>query len=159
MPTGVLCRAIQELDRCLTPLLERGDLIDLEMLDMARKDPMTPVPAERASSLRPRVEEPISIPAPNKPPASGPQEAAKSEELALVQRRRPRVPPKLTLSWVMSSTYSPQKEMDWPVSITLGAQLDLTSFRSLQVTVSYYPIMGRHDISAKPGSLPRCPYN
>ena len=57
-------------------LLERGDLLDLKMLDMAGKHPVTPAPAERALSLRPRVEEPISVPTPNEPPTSEPKEAA-----------------------------------------------------------------------------------
>ena len=98
MPPGVLCGALQELCRCLTPLLERGDLIDLEMLEMVRKDPVTPSPAERALSPRPRVEEPIGVPTPNEPPTSEPEEAAQSAELALVLRERPLAPPGFTLS-------------------------------------------------------------
>ena len=47
---------------CLAPLLEREDLLDLERLDVVRKDPMTPAPAERALSLRPGVEELIGVP-------------------------------------------------------------------------------------------------
>ena len=39
------------------------------MLDVVRKDPMTPAPAERSSSLRPRVDEPIGVPTPNELPA------------------------------------------------------------------------------------------
>ena len=35
---------------------------DLDMLDVARKDPMTLAPVERASSMVPRVEEPVSVP-------------------------------------------------------------------------------------------------
>ena len=49
------------------PLLKRGDLVDLNMLDMARKDPVTPAPAERAPSPRPRMEELIGVPAPSEP--------------------------------------------------------------------------------------------
>ena len=49
------------------------------MLDMVRKDPVIPAPAERASSLQPRVEEPIHVPAPNQPTTSEPKEAAQSK--------------------------------------------------------------------------------
>ena len=45
---------------------------------------MTPAPAERVSSLRPRAEEPIVVPAFNKLPTSEPDEAPQSEGLALV---------------------------------------------------------------------------
>ena len=44
MPPGMLCIAVQELCRCLDPLLDRGDL---DMLDMVRKDPLTPAPVEK----------------------------------------------------------------------------------------------------------------
>ena len=145
MPPGVLCRAVQQLHRCLSPLLEKGNLLDLEMLDVARKDPMTPAPAERASSLRPRVEEPVGVPTPNELSALEPEEAAQSEDLALVQRRL-LAPPGFTLSWVNKSGSSPLEEADWLVSIPLeipqDAQLDLTSFGSLQVTISHYLEMG-----------------
>ena len=97
--TRVLCGAVQELCRCLTPLLERGSLLDLEMLDMARKDLVTPVPAERASSLRPRAEDPIGASASNKLPTLEPKEAGQSEELSLMPRGRPSAHPVFTLSW------------------------------------------------------------
>ena len=97
MPPGVLCRAVQELCRCLAPLLERGVLLDLDMLVMTRKDLMTPAPAERASSQRPRVEEPISVPASSEPTVSEPEEAAQPEEFAVVLSRRPLASPGLTL--------------------------------------------------------------
>ena len=69
MPPGMLCRAVQELYTCLAPLLKKGDLLDLTMLHVVGKDHVTPVPAERASSLekksQPREQEPIDLPAPN----------------------------------------------------------------------------------------------
>ena len=88
MPPGVLCGAVQELCRCLAPLLERGDLLDLDMLNVARKDPMTPAPAERALSLRPRAEELIGVPAPSMPTALEPEKATQPEEFTLVLWRR-----------------------------------------------------------------------
>ena len=45
------------------------------MLDMGRQDPMTNTPAERGLSLRPRLEEQISVPTPGKPTALEPEEA------------------------------------------------------------------------------------
>ena len=47
MPPGVLCWVVQELHSCLAPLLEEVNLLDLEMMDMAKKDPVAPpVPME-----------------------------------------------------------------------------------------------------------------
>ena len=115
MPLGVLCRAGQELCRCLTFLVEQGVLLDLKMMDMARKDPMAPpVPTEGASSSKPRVEEPISLPASDKLPPLEPKEGAHSDKLALVQRRRPPAPHGFTLSWVDESNPSPE-EPYWSV--------------------------------------------
>ena len=77
MPLGVLCRAVQELHRCLTPVLESGNLLDLTMLDVVEKNPMTPpVPTERASSPEPREEEPIGLPTPAKLPTLEPKEVS-----------------------------------------------------------------------------------
>ena len=92
------------------PLLERGDLLDLGMLDVARKDPVTSAPAERASSLRPRVEELIGVPASNELPPLEPREAAQSEELAHMQRRRPLALLGFTLSWADESDQSLQED-------------------------------------------------
>ena len=38
----ILCRAVQELPRCPTSVIESGNLVDLKMLDVAKKDPMAP---------------------------------------------------------------------------------------------------------------------
>ena len=82
MPPGVLCGAVQELHSCLIPLLKWGDLLDLKMLDMAKKDPIpSHVHMGEASSPEPRAEEPISIPASDEMLASESQEAAHPEEL------------------------------------------------------------------------------
>ena len=113
------------------PLLERGDLLDLNILDALRKDPMTPAPAERASSLRPRAEEPISVPATSKPTALEPEEAAQQEQFALVLRRRPLNLPVFILSLVDESGPPSLKEADWFMSILLGVQLDFASLRFL----------------------------
>ena len=67
------------------PLLEKGDLLDLNMLDMVRKDPVTPAPAERASLLRPRVEGLISVPAFSEPTNLEPEEAHNQKNLPLCQ--------------------------------------------------------------------------
>ena len=51
MPPGMLCRAVQEFHRCLAPLLEKGDELDISVLDMVEKDPVTPsILTERTSS-------------------------------------------------------------------------------------------------------------
>ena len=84
----MLCGAVLELHSCIAPLLESGDLLNLNMLYVVMKDPVTPAPVERASSL----EEPVSVPAPSEPTASEPEEAAQPEDFTLVPKRRPLVP-------------------------------------------------------------------
>ena len=37
-PLGMLCRAVQEFHRCHTSVIASGDLVDLKMLDVARRD-------------------------------------------------------------------------------------------------------------------------
>ena len=64
MPPGMLCRAVQELHRCLAPMIESGDQVDLKMLDVARRDPVAPTSTERTQ----RAEQLISVPAPSNPP-------------------------------------------------------------------------------------------
>ena len=87
---------------------------------------MAPAPTERASLPRPRVEEPIGVPTPSEPTTSEQEEATQPEEFALVPRRRPLAPPEFTLSWADESGPPPLEEADWPMSIPLGAKLDLT---------------------------------
>ena len=41
-PPRMLCRTVQELCKCLAPLFKRGNLLDVTMLDVVEKDPMTP---------------------------------------------------------------------------------------------------------------------
>ena len=40
-PPGILCGTIQDLCRCLVPLIEKDDLIDTSMLEVAEEEPMT----------------------------------------------------------------------------------------------------------------------
>ena len=125
MPPGMLYGAVQEFHRCLAPLLKKGEMLDLTMLDVAEKDPVTlSVPTERTLSLEkksePREEEPINLPASNGLQASEPEEAAPSGELALMWRRLPLAPPGFTGSWQMRLAH-PLEEADLPVNIPLGA--------------------------------------
>ena len=104
MPSWMLYRAVQELCRCLAPLLERGNLLDLSMQDVVEKDLVTlPFPSERASS--PSEEEPIDLPASDEQPASEPEESAPSGELALVQGRLPLAPLGLPVHGQMSPAH------------------------------------------------------
>ena len=86
MPPQMLCRAVQELCRCLTSMIESGDLVNLKMLDVAKRNPVAPASKGRALSLMPRVEPPVSVTAPSQLTTSEPEEAAPPEELALVPR-------------------------------------------------------------------------
>ena len=81
---NVFCRALQELHKCLIPVVEEGDLFNTEMeiLMGARKGPMAPTSLERVPSPTPRAEEPTSAPAPNPPSASKLEGAASPEKQA-----------------------------------------------------------------------------
>ena len=94
------------------PLLEKGNLMILTMLDVVEKGPVTPlIPTEIASSpeekSEPREEEPTNLPAPNGQQASEPEGAASSGKLALVQRWLQLVPPGFTGSWADKSGQPP----------------------------------------------------
>ena len=102
MPPGMLCRAVQELLRCIALLHEKGDLLDITKLDVVEKDPVTPsIPTERASSPEqksgPLEEEPTALPAPIIQEASEHEGAACPGKLALVLRRSLPV----TLYWLV----------------------------------------------------------
>ena len=104
---------------------------------------MTPAPAEWASSLRPRAEEPTGEPASNKLPALEPKEAAQSEELALVQRRRLPAPPGFTLSWVdefvpgsgPAGKHTPGPIGSYLLGVPAGDHLSLPSDRGGMISV------------------------
>ena len=62
---------VQELHRCFAPLLKRGNLLDVTMLNVAEKDLVTPpIPTERASSQErkpePWEEDPTTLPTHNR---------------------------------------------------------------------------------------------
>ena len=66
MPLGVLCGAVQELHNCFTSVVQSGDIFDLEMLDVAEKDPMAPASEGRALLPMPRAEPLVGVTASNK---------------------------------------------------------------------------------------------
>ena len=142
MPPGMLCRAVQELHRYLTSVIESCDLVNLKMLDVARRDPMAPTSKGSTPLLTPTAEPPVGVPIPSEPTASEPGEAATPEELTLVPRWRPLAPPGFSLSWVDESGSPLPQQADWPMSVPLGAQLDCASLDSLQVTILHFPAMG-----------------
>ena len=52
-PPEVLCKAIQDLCRCLVPLMERGNLLHLSILEVMEEEAMTtsPSPAKETGYL------------------------------------------------------------------------------------------------------------
>ena len=91
----MFCGVVQELHECLAPMVEIGDLFNMEkkIWERVRKDPVAPTPLERAPSPMPRVEEPTSVPEPIPPPKSKLEGATSPEKLALVLRRQLSPPP------------------------------------------------------------------
>ena len=95
MPPGVLCGVVQQLCQCLAPLLEGGDLFNLEMLDIAKKYPVAPAPASASASPtpEPKEEEQITLQVPEEPCVSEPGKAANlAGELDLILGRFQSVP-------------------------------------------------------------------
>ena len=142
MPLGMLCRAVQELHRCLTSMIKIGNLLDHEMLDVAEKDPMAPASKGRALSLMPRAEPLVSVTTLSEPSASEPEEAAPPEELTLVPTQRPLPSPGFSLPWMDGSDLPQPEQADWPMNVHSGAQLDFASLWSIQVIISHFPVMG-----------------
>ena len=96
MPLGVLCGVVQKLHQCLALFLEGDSLLNLKMLDVARKDPVAPAPASApaSSTPEPKEEEHITIWVPEEPRHSEPEEAAHlAGRLDLVWGRFPSIPP------------------------------------------------------------------
>ena len=54
-PPGVLCGPVQDLHQCLAPLIEEDGLLNLEMLDVAKKDPGTRGDSPFRERLRPHM--------------------------------------------------------------------------------------------------------
>ena len=55
-PPGALCRVVRELHECLTSVVQSGNMLDLEMMDVAEKDHVAPTSEGRAPSPMPRAE-------------------------------------------------------------------------------------------------------
>ena len=135
---GVLCGVVQELHQCLAPLIEEDSLPNLEILDVAEKDPMGPAAASAPSSPTPDPEEEewvILIP---------------EEYCTLEQEEAAHLEGGLNLVWGRYSarplgfahSQVNQTHVGLARGIPLGAQLDLHSLGSLQVTISHGPAAG-----------------
>ena len=95
----VFCGAVHELHNCLVPVVEEGDLFNMEKeIWGVRKDPIAPSSLKRAPPLMPRTEEPTGNIAPKPPPMSKLEGDASPDGLALVLRMWPLSPP-IFLPW------------------------------------------------------------
>ena len=91
--TGVLFGVVQELCQCLVPLLKVGNLLNHEMLHIAKRDPVAPTPTSASPSPEPKEEKQSALQVPKEPCTSEPEEAAHLVGgLDLVWRRFPSVP-------------------------------------------------------------------
>ena len=142
IPLSVLCRAVQELYECLPSMIQSGNVVDLEMLDVAEKGHVAPASEGRALSLMPRLEPPVSVTAPNELITLEPEVATPSEDLTLVPRWRPPPPSGFSLQWADESNSPPLGQVHWPMNVPLGSQLDFASLGSIQVTISHFPVTG-----------------
>ena len=112
-------------------MIQGGDMVDLEMLDVAMKDPVAPTFEGRAPSVMPRLEPPVGVTTPGKPITLEPEEATPPEEPTLVPRWRPSPPPGFSLQWADKSDSPPQEQADWPMNIPLGSQVSFASLGSI----------------------------
>ena len=117
------------------PLIEEYGLLNLEILDVAEKDPMTPAPASAASSPPPDPEEEEQVVLiPEESWTFEPEEAVPLEGgLHLVWGRYPTRPSGFAHS------QANQTHAGLVRGIPLGAQLDFHSLGSLQIAISHGP--------------------
>ena len=120
------------------PLIEKDSLLNLEMLGVVEKDPVAPAPASAPSSPTPDPgEEEQVIQIPEESCTSEPEETADLEGgLDLTWGRYPAIPLQFAHSKVNQTCAGLVR------GISLGAQLDLCSLGSLQVTISHGPAAG-----------------
>ena len=140
---NTFCRAVQELCKCLAPVVKGGDLfnMEVEILGEARKG-LVALSSRNALSPMPGVKETINTPSPNPPPASKPEEAESPEELALVPRRQPLPPPGFAPLGMDDSEILPLEDAYRPVASPIGSMLDLTALVLLQMTISHRQAIG-----------------
>ena len=139
MPPVVLCGAVEELCRCLTPLVEWGDLLDLKMLDVAKKDSAAPVcPYRGGLIIRTQSGR-----------ANWPTCHWQTIHFGACSLRRsgPFAEKTTGTPWIYPFMGGqvwpiPLEDAASPVSIPLGSQLDLSSLETLQVIVSYNTMTG-----------------
>ena len=137
----VLCGAVQELHRCLTPLTREGQSARSWNFGCGEEGPHDPSTIGRASSLRPWAEEWIGLPAPDKLPTFEPEEAAYSDELALVGREKATGTPGV-YPFMADESEPPSKGLSLASQYTQWAKWDLSSLDTLQVIVSHNTMMG-----------------
>ena len=79
-PKGCSAEQYKTCSSCLTPLLDRGDLLDLNMLDVARKDPHDSEHLQKGSHNHyPEWKSWLSVPTPSEPTTPEPEEAAHNQ--------------------------------------------------------------------------------
>ena len=120
-PLGILCSTIQDLCRCLVPLIKSNGLLSASMLEVAEeKEPTTsPSPAEQARFLveesEPQKEQPTTIHVPNHHEEASEAKGVSSFGLmAIVQRQLPLTPPGFTEPMAVELEPPPLEDTDSP---------------------------------------------
>ena len=108
---NTFCGVVQELHECLAPVVNEGDLLNMEIMGEPRRGLMAPTPPKRAPSPTLRAEETTSAPAPYPPPTSKPEGAVSPKELTLVPRRWPLPPPRFAPLGMDDLKYHPWKTL------------------------------------------------
>ena len=144
-PPGILCSAVQDLHRCLTLLIERDDLFDASMLEVAEEEPATFLnPAEGAGLLgekpEPQEEWATALHNPDHPEeASNPEGAIRLGVMAITQRWLPLTPPGFSEPLAIKSGPPPLEDADSPVGVSWG----LSSLGSMRIVIIHDTLTGK----------------
>ena len=138
----------QDLHRYLIPLIERDDLLDASILEVAEEELMTsPNTAEEAGQLGeepgPQEEQATALHTPDQPEeALEPKGAVSLGVMAMVQRQLPLTPTAFSELLATESGPPPLEDADSSVGVPQGAQLDLISLGSMQMVITQNTLMG-----------------
>ena len=120
----------------------QGNLLDLEMLDVAKKDSTAPsVPTEWALSSEPQEEDPIDLPALTNCPLQSPRRLLTEKNWPLCREGDHQHPQGLPFQGWMSLT-CPPRGCSLTSQYTHGDPVGLHSLETLQLIVSHNAMMG-----------------
>ena len=147
-PPGILCRAVKDLCRCPTPLIERDDLLDASMLEVGRSSLWLPITLQRRPGYWVRNQSPRrSGQQPCIPPTDlkGHQSLRELSVWGWWPMHRGSYDQHHQDSqscWLLNQGHLPLRMWIYQLVYPGGAQLDLTSLWSMQMIITQNTLMG-----------------